>query len=192
MEKKAQLYEIIIKLVFAITAFICSVFVVKNAFFMFPLFTSFSCNETQLYHLIYNTQFGDILNDVGVVINFSFSTLVKGFIGFLNNIEWVGLFFLVLTIALLLLRFMFIKWTLIRQYLKLSLVSIVLYILKFALFGICFSIFYKSNIRTMSLAFVVGTSMYLAICIIQLFVFSLLIVKFIFNISIDIKYYLSH
>ena len=192
MEKKAQLYEIIIKLVFAVVAFVCAVFVVKNAIFMFPLYSSFSCNEKQLYELIYNTQFGGILNDIGVITRFSFITIIKGFVGFLNNVEWIGIIFLLLTIGLTLLRFIFINWTLVRQYLKLAMMSIVLYIIKLALFGIAFAICYKDGIRTISLGFVVGTSFYLLTCIAQLFVFSLWIIKFIFNISSDINYYLSH
>ena len=64
MEKKAQLYEIIIKLSFAIFSFFSAIFVVKNAIFMFPLYKSFSYSETQLYSLIYNTPIGGILNDI--------------------------------------------------------------------------------------------------------------------------------
>lgn len=192
MEKKAQLYEIIIKFVFAVVSFISAVFVVKNLFFMLPLFNSFSCNERQLYELIYNTQFGGILSHIGVITTFSFNTIVKGFIGFIANIEWIGILFLLLTIALLLLRFIFINWTLVKQYLHLALISILLYILKLALFGLAFAICYKDSTRTIALGFVAGTVVYLITCCAQIFVFSLMIIKFIFNISGDIKYYLSH
>lgn len=192
MEKKAQLYEIIIKLSYALLAFISAVFVVKNAIFMLPLYKSFSCSETQLYSLIYNTPFGNILNDVGVVTTLSFDVFVKGFVGFLSNVEWIGVVFLFMTIGLMLLRFMFINWTLIRQYLKLSLIQIGLYILKFVLFGIIFALFYKDGTRTMSLAFIIGTSAFLIVSIAQVFVLSLWIIKFIFNIVNDIKYYYSH
>ena len=192
MEKKAQLYEIIIKFVFAVVSFISAVFVVKNLFFMLPLFNSFSCNERQLYELIYNTQFGGILSHIGVITTFSFNTIVKGFIGFIANIEWIGILFLLLTIALLLLRFIFINWTLVKQYLHLALISILLYILKLALFGLAFAICYKDSTRTIALGFVAGAVVYLITCCAQIFVFSLMIIKFIFNISGDIKYYLSH
>lgn len=192
MEKKAQLYEIIIKFVFAVVSFISAVFVVKNLFFMLPLFNAFSCNERQLYELIYNTQFGGILSHIGVITTFSFNTIVKGFIGFIANIEWIGILFLLLTIALLLLRFIFINWTLVKQYLHLALISILLYILKLALFGLAFAICYKDSTRTIALGFVAGTVVYLITCCAQIFVFSLMIIKFIFNISGDIKYYLSH
>ena len=192
MEKKAQLYEIIIKFVFAVVSFISAVFVVKNLFFMLPLFNSFSCNERQLYELIYNTQFGGILSHIGVITTFSFNTIVKGFIGFIANIEWIGILFLLLTIALLLLRFIFINWTLVKQYLHLALISILLYILKLALFGLAFDICYKDSTRSIALGFVAGTVVYLITCCAQIFVFSLMIIKFIFNISGDIKYYLSH
>ena len=192
MEKKAQLYEIIIKSVFAVVSFISAVFVVKNLFFMLPLFNSFSCSERQLYELIYNTQFGGILSHIGVITTFSFNTIIKGFVGFIAGIEWIGIIFLLLTIALLLLRFIFINWTLVKQYLHLALISILLYILKLALFGIAFAICYKDSTRTIALGFVVGTVVYLITCCAQIFVFSLMIIKFIFNISGDIKYYLSH
>ena len=192
MEKKAQLYEIIIKFVFAVVSFISAVFVVKNLFFMLPLFNAFSCNERQLFELIYNTQFGGILSHIGVITTFSFNTIVKGFIGFIANIEWIGILFLLLTIALLLLRFIFINWTLVKQYLHLALISILLYILKLALFGLAFAICYKDSTRTIALGFVAGIVVYLITCCAQIFVFSLMIIKFIFNISGDIKYYLSH
>lgn len=192
MEKKAQLYEIIIKLSFAIFSFFSAIFVVKNAIFMLPLYNSFSCNETQLYSLIYNTPIGNILNDIGPVTYFSFSLIIKGLIAFLNNIEWIGVIFLFMLIILLLLRFMFINWTLVKQYLKLSLILVGLYVLKFALFGILFAIFYRGGERTMALGFVVGTSAFLLVSICQLFILSLWIIKFIFNIVSDIKYYYSH
>lgn len=192
MEKKAQLYEIIIKLSFAIFSFFSAIFVVKNAIFMFPLYRSFSYSETKLYSLIYNTPIGDILNDIGPVTHFSFDVIIKGFVAFLSNVEWIGILFLLMLIVLLLLRFMFINWTLIKQYLKLSLILIGLYILKFALFGILFAIFYKDGARTMALGFVVGTSAFLLVSIAQLFVLSLWIIKFIFNIVNDVKYYYSH
>ena len=192
MEKKAQLYEIIIKFTFAICAFVSAIFVVKNVIFMLPLYKSFSCDINGLYALIYNTPFGDILNDIGIVKDLSFTVIYKGFVAFLANIEWIGLVFLLLTIALLCLRFMFPKWVLVKQYLYMSLINILLYILKFGLFALAFLIIFKDGPRTVSLSFIVGTSLFILISFFQLIVLSLWIIKFIFNIVSDVKYYYSH
>ena len=50
MEKKAQLYEIIIKLSFAVFSFIAAIFVVKNVLHMLPLFKTSSLEEFEIFY----------------------------------------------------------------------------------------------------------------------------------------------
>ena len=65
MEKKAQLYEIIIKLSFAVFSFIAAIFVVKNVLHMLPLFKTSSLEEFEILGLIYKTPVGSTLKDIG-------------------------------------------------------------------------------------------------------------------------------
>ena len=192
MEKKAQLYEIIIKCSFAIMAFIMSIFVVKNIISIIPLLKSFSFDEITLYREFYSTHIGEIIKDMGIINRIDFLIIMKGFTSFLLNIEWIMYLLLIMTMCLLIIRFIFLKWTLVKQYIKISSAIIISYFLKYLIFALCFAIFYKGGIKSMSLSFVVGSSFYIIISIIELFFLSLFIIKFIFNIYGDLKYYCAH
>lgn len=192
MEKKAQLYEIIIKLSFAIFGFIASVFVVKNIISMLPLFESFSYDERGLYDAIYKTNIGNILNDIGIVSIFNFNLIVKGFFAFLANIGVLAIIFLLMVLVILILRFIFIKWTLLHFYLKISGLVILSFILKYLSFAIVFGFTYDYGTYSLALSFVIGSATYLIFSITQLFFLCYFIIKFILNISNDINYYCSH
>ena len=192
MEKKAQLYEIIIKSCFALFSFIAAIFIIKNMLSMFPLYTSFSSDQLGLFELIYNTHIGEILKDIGPVHTINFKLILKGFACFLLNLEWIASLFLLLTLALLVLKFIFIKWSLVGNYLKLSGLLILAYVLKYLMFLLCFALFYKGGESSLALSFVIGTSLYLLLSLGQLIILSLWIIKFIFNIVGDIIYYLKH
>ena len=192
MEKKAQLYEIIIKLTFALFSFIAAIFVVKNAMFLFPLFKTSSLEEFEIIGLIYKTPFGDILRDTGTQNGINVEILLKGFMSFLSNLESVSVIFLSLIIAILILRFTFIKWSLVKEYLHLSLIVVLLFIVKYVCFGLSIAIFYKDGAQGLANGSIVGSIFFIVFSLAELFIFSLWIIKFIFNIVGDLKYYFSH
>lgn len=191
MEKRAQLYEIIIKLLMAIIAFITGVFVAKNAVFMLPLFESVGKSEVELYEIIYATSIGDILKDIGVIVNVDLKIILKGFTAFLLNVEWISIVFLLVTLVLLMLSFVFVKWKLVKSYSRISLSIIGLYILKYLLFLLSFALIYKNGEKSMAMSFIVGNSLFMICSFIELFLLCLFVVKFILNIVGDIKYYLE-
>ena len=192
MEKKAQLYEIIIKLSFALFSFIAAIFVMKNVLYILPLFKTSSLEEFEILGLIYKTPIGNILKDIGTVNTINVAVLFKGFMSFLSHLEWISVFFLLMMIVLLMFRFIFIKWSLVKDYLHLSLYEILFFILKYICFGLSFAIFYKGGADGMSLACIVGSILFIIFSLAQIFILSLWIIKFIFNIVSDLKYYFSH
>ncbi len=192
MEKKAQLYEIIIKLSFAVFSFIAAIFVVKNVLHMLPLFKTSSLEEFEILGLIYKTPVGSILKDIGTASTINVEILFKGFLSFLSHLEWISVIFLGMFIVLLLLRFVFLKWSSVKDYLHLSLYEILFFVLKFICVGLSFAIFYKGGANGMSLACIVGSIFFIIFSIAQLFILSLWLLKFIFNIVNDLKYYFSH
>lgn len=192
MERKGMLYEIIIKLTFAIFSFIASVFVVKNIISMLPLFKSFSYDEFELYDVVYKTHIGEIFKDMGIYQQIDGKIILKAVSSFIVNIEWIGIVFLLLSVTLSILYFIFIKWKLIGTYLKMSGVFILCYILKYILFACCILIIFKNSLTSISLALIIGTIVYIIFSLPQIFILILWIIKFIFNIGSDIKYYYSH
>ena len=192
MEKKAQLYEIIIKLSFALFSFIAAIFVMKNVLYILPLFKTTFLEEFEILGLIYKTPIGNILKDIGTVNNINVAVLFKGFMSFLSHLEWISVIFLLMMIVLLVFRFIFIKWSLVKDYLHLSLYEILFFILKYICFGLSFAIFYKGGADGMSLACIIGSILFIIFSLAQIFILSLWIIKFIFNIVSDLKYYFSH
>lgn len=192
MEKKGQLYEIIIKLTYALISFIAAIFVIKNMLSMAPLFKSFSYQEFELVGLIHKTPFKSILKDIGTIDSVNVEILIKGFFSFLSSLEWISIVFLILFVCLLILYFTFIKWSLVKDYLFLSALEILFFLLKYILFGLSFAIFYKGGGESMALSFIIGTILFYVFSLAQLFILSLWIIKFIFNIGSDLKYYYSH
>ena len=192
MEKKAQLYEIIIKLSFALFSFIAAIFVMKNILYILPLFKTTSLEEFEILGLIYKTPVGNILKDIGTVNTINVEVLFKGFMSFLSHLEWISVIFLIMMIVLLMFRFIFIKWSLVKDYLHLSLYEILFFILKYICFGLSFAIFYKGGADGMSLACIIGSILFIIFSLAQIFILSLWIIKLIFNIVSDLKYYFSH
>ena len=192
MEKKAQLYEILIKFSFALFSFICAIFVVENILFLLPLFKTSSLEEFEILGLIYKTPFGSLLKDIGTFNNVNVEILFKGFISFLSNLSWASIIFLFMFLSLLILRFVFIKWSLISDYITLSIYEILFFILKYISFGVSMAILYKGGATSMAAGCIVGSILFIVFSLAQLFILSLWIIKFIFNIVGDLKYYFSH
>lgn len=192
MERKGLLFEIIIKGIYFIFSIIASVFVVKNIISFFTLYQANIVEESELYAIVGNTHIGKIFSDIGGFMAIDGNIIKKALISFVNNIEGIAIVFLVMTLILTLIYFVFIKWNLISSYLKLSFIVIGLYLLKYVLFGLCILLFFKDSYPSLVIALNVGTSFYLIICLAQLFVFSLWIIKFIFNILADLKSYIKY
>ena len=192
MERKGLLFEIIIKGIYFIFSIIAAVFVVKNIISFFTLYQANIVEESELYAIVGNTHIGKIFSDIGGFMTIDGNIVKKTLISFVNNIEGVAIAFLIMTLILTLLYFVFIKWNLIASYLKLSFITIGLYLLKYVLFGLCILLFFKDSYPSLVIALNVGTSLYLIDCLTQLFVFSLWIIKFIFNILIDLKSYINY
>ena len=192
MERKGLLFEIIIKGIYFIFSIIAAVFVVKNIISFFTLYQANIVEESELYAIVGNTHIGKIFSDIGGFMTIDGNIVKKTLISFVNNIEGVAIAFLIMTLILTLLYFVFIKWNLIASYLKLSFITIGLYLLKYVLFGLCILLFFKDSYPSLVIALNVGTSLYLIDCLTQLFVFSLWIIKFIFNILVDLKSYINY
>ena len=181
MEKKSFLYELIIKFIYFLFAFVASVFVVKNIISIFPLFKSFQLDEIQLNDVILKTTFGKIYYDMGVVEYINLKTIFKAISAFFTNIEGIVIVFGIITIAMLLIYFIFTKWKLISYYLNKSNYLAMLYIWKHILFAVCILFFYRNSLSSLSLSFVLGTSIYLILSLIELFILSIWMIKFIFD-----------
>ena len=192
MERKGLLFEIIVKGIYFVFSIIAAVFVVKNIISFFSLYQANTVNESELYAIVGNTHIGKIFSDIGGFMAIDGNIIKKALISFVNNIEGVAIVFLIMTLFLTLIYFVFIKWNLISSYLKLSFVSIGLYLLKYVFFGLCILIFFKDSYPSLVIALNIGTSLYLIVCMAQLFIFSLWIIKFIFNILADLKSYIKY
>lgn len=189
MEKKGIVIEIILKFLFAAFSFIAAIFVVKNIISMSNLLKSFSYDEIELYDAVNSTHLGLIFNDIGVFLKIDGTTIFKVLTSFIANIEWIGIIFLLLSIGVSIVYFIFIKWKVFETYLKMSGLLILCYILKYILFACSILLFFKDNLASLSLALVIGTIIYIIISLFELILFVLWMLKFILNIVGDIKYY---
>ena len=192
MDRKTILFETIIKTVFFVFSIIAAVFVVKNIISMFPLYSINKTDEIEIFDAISKTHIGKIFDNIGASSFINNEIIHKALVSFVYNVETICIIFLIITLSLLFVFFIFPKWKLIASYLKLSAVLILSYISKYLLFALCFLIFYKNTLPSFFITINVGTTLYLIICLIQLFILSLWIIKFIFNILGDIKSYTSY
>lgn len=192
MERKGQLIEIIIKSVYFLFSIIAAVFIVKNIISMFPLYKSFQLNEQEMYTFILKTPFGCIYKDIGHVEMIDSNIVSKAILAFIKNIHWCGIIFLTITLIMLFTYFMFIKWQLVGTYLKLSSYLIFAYIAKYILFALSILIFFKDDMNSFALSIIIGTSLYLILSLVEVFILSLFIIKFILNIAFDLKTIYSH
>ena len=192
MERKGRIYEMLIKATYFLLAFIAGVFVMKNIISVFPFFKSISYNDQQFYSAISNTQFGKIYNDIGIVEAIDKNVVANTIIAFFVNIEWIVLIFLVVSIALLFIYFIFIKWELIDYYLKMTAYLFICYFSKYVLFALPILLFYKGTDSSLSMSFIIGSSLYIIISLFEFVILSILIIKFIFSFINDVKYIYTH
>ena len=118
MEKTGQIIEIIIKLVVAIFSIVAAVLVVRNCFSMFGFLTLGNNEEMKLYDVLSKTQIGKVFSDIGVFVDLNKTVIIIGFASFLNNLEFICIFYFVILLAILLLYFLFVKWSLLKNYIN--------------------------------------------------------------------------
>ena len=189
MEKKGCLYEIVIKSTYFIIGVIGLILIINGLINIFPMLNSFSLQYSDMHTLILNTEFAEAYKTFSYVDYFNGALIIEVLVSFIANLPIFSLLFLILTTTLGILYFVFVKWDLLRVYFKLSLIHIVLFLIKYIFFGLSLLIFYTSDIKSLATGLFVGTVCYIIISLIQIFLHSLWILKFILNIGEDIKEY---
>lgn len=189
MEKKGHLYEIIIKSIFLVVGIIGLILIFSNLIHILPLLNSFSLDYNQMHLYIIDTELAPAYKALTSVDYLNGSVIVKVLLSFVINLPIFSLLFLLLTLVMGIIYFLFVKWPLIRSYFKLSLVHIGLFIVKYVLFGLLLLAFYSSDMKSLAVGLFIGTITYILISLVQIFFHSLWVLKFIFNISDDIKEY---
>ena len=189
MEKKGHLYEIIIKAIFLVVGIIGLILIFSNLIHILPLLNSFSLDYNQMHLYIVDTELAPAYKVLTSVDYLNGSVIVKVLLSFVINLPIFSLLFLLLTLVMGIIYFLFVKWPLIRSYFKLSLVHIGLFIVKYVLFGLLLLAFYSSDMKSLAVGLFIGTITYILISLVQIFLHSLWVLKFIFNISDDIKEY---
>ena len=192
MEKTGQLMEIIIKLVVAIFSIIAAVLVVRNCFSMLGFLSIKPSEEIEFYDVLSKTQIGKIFSDIGVFVRLDLAIILKGLVSFLCNLEVVVILYFHLLVSLIGLYFVFIKWSLLKSYIKMFLIIGASYLLKYIFVLICLAIFNNNNMEGVILSIKIATILYIIVSSIEFVCILLLILKFITNIAGDIKYLLSH
>lgn len=189
MEKQGYLYEIIIKALYLIVGIVGLITIFSNLINILPLLKSFSLDYSQMHMYIVETEFAPTYKALTSVDYLNGTVIAKVLMSFIVNLPIFSIFFLILTLFIGIICFLFIKWTLIRSYFKLSLVHIALFIIKYVMFGLLLLAFYSSDMKSLAMGLFIGTITYILISIVQIFLHSLWILKFIFNITDDIKEY---
>lgn len=192
MEKFGQILEIIIKTIFAAFSIVAVVFLVKNVIFMLMFFKLDGTNEAMFYNVFSNTFIGKVYNTMGAVIDINAMIILRGIVSYFLNLEVICCIFIMLIINLLVLYFIFIKWALLKTYLKMSGIVIASYIFKHAFILLFLAIFNDYSLENVCLALKVGSIFYLLLSIIEFIIFMLWIIKFMVNIVFDIKYLRNH
>lgn len=159
---------------------------------MFPLYRIYQYDEQEIYNAIYKTPFGPIVENMGVIEVIDSSMVLNTLLAFIKNLKWLEIVFLVLTMIMTFVFFLFIKWHFIETYLKLTGYLLFTYLGKYLFFALSILFFYKDDIASFSFSIIIGTSLYLILSIIELFILSLFIIKFILNLRMDLKTIYSH
>jgi hypothetical protein len=196
MEKKGQLFEIIIKALFFIVAIVACIYLIKDVFTMFPLFSKLYKDNVDfnlIYDALKNTHVRKIFDTVSLIGTDNKISISSYIYSFLVNLPFVSYVFLLLTVALSILYFVFIKWKLLKSYLVVCLSLVGLYVLKYIIFGLAILVSYQNeSIRSIVIGLSIGNILYIVVCLFQFFFLSIMILKFIFNISDDLKSYNSY
>ena len=189
MEKRGHLYEIIIKSIYLVVGIIGLIVIINGIINIVPLLASFTLDYNQMHSAIMNTEFAQSYKALTSVDYFNSSLILKILLAFIANLSIFPYLFLILTLFVSILFFIFIKWPLVSSYFKISLMHICVFIGKYLLFGLSLLIFYNSDIKSLATGLFIGTIIYIIMSILQIFLHSLWILKFVLNITDDIKEY---
>ena len=129
MERVGLISEFIIKIIYGILAFIIGVFVVKNIVLMAPLFGVLKMDEVSMINALSNTKIGPVYESVEAYKQIDGKVVFNAIIAFITNLGWIEVAFLISNVILLFALFMFIRWKFISNYLKLSGLIILVYLL---------------------------------------------------------------
>ena len=187
MERVGVISEFIIKIVYGITAFIIGVFVVKNIILMAPLFGVLKLDEPEIVNLISNTKIGPVYESVEAYKQIDGKVIFNAIMAFISSMGWLEVAFLICNVLLLFALFMFIRWNFISNYLKLSGLIILVYFLKYSVFGLFFLIFFNESVKGAATGIFIGNIFYMIFSLIELFLASLFVLKLVLNFNMDIK-----
>lgn len=186
MEKRGMIIEIIIKSLLAIIALLSIVFIICDIVGIFPLFGVFKMDEDTLNIAILNSPIGPTFKNMGIVDSINGNVIKDAIISFIVNINGYVILNLSILIALLVTYFVFIRWDLILGYIKVYGFITLFFILKYVLFAFQFVLFYKDDLRSIAISIFIGNIMFILVSLIEIFCFSLFIMRFAFNIKKDL------
>lgn len=192
MERTGHLIEFIIKIIFAIFSAIAIVFVVRNCTFMFGFLTVTNEDSLVFYKTLSETHIGKIYNSFGSLNEINFSIILKGFVSFITNMDFICYVYVFLLIALLIVFFTFPKWDMVKSYIKISLYILLSYLAKYVFILLALAICFDGSEPSVYLSLKIGTIFYYIISFIEMFLLSLLICKFVLNLKSDIRYINNH
>lgn len=187
MEKKGVISEFCIKIVFALFATIAIGFLIYDLIVAFPLFKALSTDEQSLYELINHTKFYQIYLDIGVVETLNKTIFFKIIVAFFSHFNFIEIIFLFLFFVLVFAYFIFIKWKFVLSYIKVSLLILMFHLFRFLINGANIYVLYNEEFVSLQKSIFIGNIFYVILEILEMFLLSLWIIKFIFNFEEDIK-----
>ena len=188
MEKRGAIIEIIIKLGLAILAFIAIIYVALDLVSMTSLFKVMKLNEVEIEDAIFKTNLYPIYKNIGIVDNVDGNIVSLTIVSFAKTIGAIPLVYLFVSIGLLITYFIFIRWNLILSNIKMIGFLALTYLFKYILFGIQFLLFYKDDTRTLAISIFTGTILYIIVSLVEMFILSLFIYKFVISLKKDSIY----
>lgn len=192
MEKRSIYYEFILKCVFFLISFIMAIFTILNVIKIVPLLQAYSISNEKLYSLFFKTDVGNIFTHMVVFEDSNFFTMLNEALNALIiSLKWIDIGFLLLFGILLIAAFIYPKWKLVNTYLKLSAFLIIAYLLRYISFALCVLYFFKDSVIGLTNGLFFGTIFYLLFCLSMIFIMSLFMIKFIFNVYFDVKNIMS-
>lgn len=111
----------------------------------------------------------------------------QGLFSFFKNIQWFVIVFLCFVLVLFLLRFLNLDDDFVKKYLNIHRWIILIYISKYLFMVLGMAIFFRDSIRSVSIGLVFDTTISMVFDLLLIFFLSLFIIKFVLNISSDMK-----
>ena len=192
MEKTGRILELIIKFIFAIFSAISIVFVVRNSISMFGFLTVTNDNSAIFYATLNNTHIGKVYNSFTSLNEINLNIIHQGFVSFVSNMDVICYIFFALFVILLITYFAFMKWEIIKSYIKISCYLILTYLSKFVFILLMIAICFDGSEPSVYLALKIGTIFYYLFAMVEMFLLSLWIAKFILNLKDDFKSINNH